>query len=107
MNQVFQKEPPFDILNNMLQRFADKERDKYIVDYVTYKRIVFHDYHYKWLFDLRGYYYKSKAFYVTRPFSFTSFVNVVRQLCKVFNIKYEYSCDPKQSYHRLKYTLEM
>ena len=107
MSQIFRKEPPFAILNDMLQRFADKEREKYIVDYVTFKRILFHNFHYKWLLELREYYYKNKCFYVTRKFTFSSFVNIVRQLCKIFNVNYTYSYDRNQNYHHLKYTLEL
>ena len=107
MNQIFRKEPPFDLLMTVLNKYCDRDGEKYIVDYVTFKRIVFHDYHYKWLFDLRSCYHNSKAFYVTRPFTFTSFINVIRQLCKVFNVKYKYSYDRNQNYHHLKYTITL
>ena len=105
MNQVFQSEPPFNILTDLLERFTYKEGDRFIVDYVMYKRILFFNYQDEWLDQLRGYYYENKSFYVTRKFTYVSFINIIRQLCKYLYVDYTYNQDRSQSYKHLKYHL--
>lgn len=108
MSQIFRREPPFFILMELLDKYADKDiNKKYVIDYVTFKRVLYHNYHLTWLKDLYKYYYKSKTFYVMRKFTFSSFLNIIRQLCKIFNIQYSYVYDRNQNYHHLRYTLEL
>lgn len=105
MRQVFRVEPIYEFLQVILDKFCIKEKNYYVVDYVTYKKIVFHKYQEIWLAGLLEHYYKSKQFYITRQFNFQSFITIIRQLCKFFGIEYDYMYDKNQSYHHLKYRL--
>jgi hypothetical protein len=105
MSQVFKIEPVYEFLNVILDKFCIKENNYYVIDYITFKKIVFHKYQEIWLKGLLDHYYKSKQFYITRKFTFQSFITIIRQLCKFFDIKYDYLYDKNQSYHHLKYRL--
>lgn len=105
MSQVFKIEPVYEFLQQILDRFCTKENNYYVIDYITFKKIVFHKYQETWLEGLLDHYYKSKQFYITRKFTFQSFITIIRQLCKFFDIKYDYLYDKNQSYHHLKYRL--
>ena len=105
MRQVFRIEPIYEFLKVILDKFCNKEQGYYVVDYITYKKIVFHKYQEIWLDGLLKHYYKSKQFYITRKFSFQSFITIIRQLCKFFSIEYDYLYDKNQSYHIPKYRL--
>lgn len=107
MNQLFKEEPPYMCLLTILDNYADKDKDKYIIDYVTYKRIIFHKAHVDWLQHLCEYYHKSKQFYATRPFKFTSFITIIRHLCKIHNKPYGYNYDRNQNYQHLKYFIKI
>jgi hypothetical protein len=105
MKQIFKIDPLYEYLQEILDKFCNKHNNYYVVDYISYKKIVFHNYQYEWLSQLLEHYYKSKQFYITRKFSFQSFITIIRQLCKFFNIEYDYLYDKNQSYHYLKYRL--
>jgi len=104
MSQVFKLQPSFEFLQEILD-FAIKENNYHVIDFITYKKIVFHNFQEEWLDKLLNHYHISKQFYITRKFSFQSFITIIRQLCKYFDIKYDYIYDKNQSYQYLKYRL--
>jgi hypothetical protein len=106
MKQIFKIDPLYEYLKVILDKFCIKEKNYYVVDYITFKKIVFHNYQYEWLSQLLEHYYKSvNNFTLHVKFSFQSFITIIRQLCKFFDIKYDYLYDKNQSYHYLKYRL--
>lgn len=105
MKQVFKIDPLYEYLQEILEKFCIKHKNHYVVDYISYKKIVFHNFQYEWLSLLLEHYYKSKQFYITRKFSFQSYLTIIRQLCKFFSIEYDYLYDKHQNNHHLKYRL--
>lgn len=107
MSQVFREPPSINCLQNIIECFGTKERDEFMIDYVTYKKIIFHKVYVDWLEELLPYYYNSKKFYITRNFSFNSFITIIRQLCKFFGKDYRYTYDRNQNYQHLKYFIKL
>jgi hypothetical protein len=62
MKQIFKVEPLYEYLKVILDKFCIKENNYYVIDYITFKKIVFHNYQYEWLSQLLEHYYKSNNF---------------------------------------------
>ena len=52
MNQIFKDQPPIWYLNTIIELFTIKENDEYVIDYVTFKKMVFHKFQEPWLDQL-------------------------------------------------------
>jgi hypothetical protein len=103
MTQIFIDEIPLFLLTDVLDKFFIKNKDAIEVDYIGYKKVMFHKYHIEWLDDVRKYYHKSKRFYVDRKFTYNSFVNILRQICRLYNIEYISNQDKNTGYKYFKY----
>ena len=101
--QLFIDEIPLCFLNEVLEQFFIKQKDYYVLDYVGFKKILFHNFQTTWLQEIRPYYHKSKRFYVDRKFTFNSFVNIIRQICKLYGIQYKSFNDKTTGYKYFKY----
>jgi len=107
MSQVFKETPPYSCLQNMIELFGFKQGKEYMIDYVTYKKILFHKIQNDWLEEIIPYYHFSKQFYATREFTFNSFITIIRQLCKIHKRNYRYTYDRNQNYKHLKYFITL
>ena len=87
MNQNFKTLPPYSILMTLLHYCIDNKQ-YFICNYESYKRLLFHDKYDKILEALRPHYHTSKQFYIDRKLTYTSFTNILRQLCKIYNKTY-------------------
>ena len=103
MTQIFIEELPLCFLYEVLENYFIKEKDYYVVNYVGFKKILFHKHQESWLSEIRPYYHKSKRFYVDRKFTFGSFINLIRQMCKLYNIEYKGLNDKTTGYKHFKY----
>ena len=66
------------------QFIRQAKNDKfYLIDHNAYKKALFHAHEKDFLEECKPFYHKSKDFYVTRKFTYNSFVNIVRQICKL------------------------
>jgi hypothetical protein len=81
MSQVFKYIVPFTILKELLDKICEPGQE-YIIDNNVYKRMKFHGYHTLFLEALVPYYHWSKRFYVERECTYTSFMTIVRQICR-------------------------
>jgi len=94
------------MLMDILTNYAHNDNNKrYIIDYHSFKKIVYHEYHKLWLSKLQPYYFQCKTIYVTREFTYINFITIIRQLCKFFGIRYEYEHDKCISHKFKKYYL--
>jgi hypothetical protein len=107
MNQIFKEQPPIWYLHTIIDLFTIKENDEYVIDYITFKKMVFHKYQEPWLDELKEYYHNSKKFYITREFNYNSFITIIRQLCKIHGKSYRYTYDRNQNYQHLKYFIKL
>lgn len=90
-------------MEEVLEKFFEKKDNHYIVDYIGYKKILYHKYQETWLKEIRPYYHKSKRFYIDRKFTFGYFINLIRQICKLYNIEYKGLNDKTTGYKYFKY----
>ena len=105
-SQIFKNDPPRDILIDLLINYARNDNNKrYIIDYHSFKKIVYDEYQTIWLAELEQYYFECKKIYATRAFTYVNFMTIIRQLCKFFGIKYEYEHDKCISHKFKKYYL--
>jgi hypothetical protein len=89
LDQIFKSEFPNSILFDMLEKICLKTDKYYFIDIAAYKKLIFIDKHKEFIESVKNYYYTSKRFYLEREFTYTSFTNIVRQICKHGNIKIE------------------
>ena len=89
LDQIFKTEIPNNILFDMLEKICLKTDKYYFIDITAYKELIFLDQHKEFIDTLSEYYHISKRFYLFREFTYTSFTNIVRQICKHGNIKIE------------------
>ena len=63
----------------------------------AYRKMIIHQNHTAFCGTLMDYYHVSKRYYLTREFTYNSFTNIIRQLCKsnkhyfYTELKYDYS----------------
>jgi hypothetical protein len=84
--QIFKIDISPKILYDLLEQISVKKENYYIVNYVSYKKMKFHNLHQPFLNAIADYYHYSKLFYVNREFTYNSFTNIVRQICRATNI---------------------
>lgn len=79
--QLFKKIVPLGYLFALLDKICNKGLDYYIIDENVYKIMLFNDYNIAFLGEILPYYHTSKQYFVTREFTYSSFANLVRQIC--------------------------
>ena len=89
-NQLFKSVVPLQILFDLLDKICEKQSNHYLVDLHSYKKMLFHNYHEDFCEEMMKYYHSSKQFYITRKFTYNSFTNILRQICKLHNIGFTY-----------------
>lgn len=87
--QIFKREIPHNILFDLLEKICLKSDKYYIIDVAAYNKLLFLDLTKTFIDALTEYYFLSKRFYLEREFTYSSFTNIVRQICKHKNIKIE------------------
>ena len=102
LKQIFRENVPSDILFDLLDEVCLKTDKYYLVDKNAYRKVTFHEYHKSFLETLLPYYQESKRFYVERDFSYNSFVNIIRQICKSGDIMFT----SKIKYNESKYNID-
>tara|TARA_E500000178_G_scaffold285293_1_gene286778 strand:+ start:995 stop:1327 length:333 start_codon:yes stop_codon:yes gene_type:complete len=102
LKQIFRENVPIDILNDLLEKVCLKTEKYYLIDNNAFRKLVFHKYHETFLDTILPYYQESKKFYVTRKFTYNSFVNIVRQICKSNDVMFT----SKIKYNESKYNID-
>jgi len=82
MSQRFKYVVPISMLTDLLDKICEPGQE-YVIDNNAYKRMKFHRYHTPFLEALVPYYHWSKRFYVERECTYTSFMTIVRQICRI------------------------
>ena len=93
--QIFKREIPKNILFDLLEKICLKTDNYYFIDMAAYNKMLFLELKQPFIDSLMEYYYLSKRFYLERPFTYNSFTNIIRQICKhgniLFNSEIKYS----------------
>ena len=100
-NQIFKKNVPNSVLYDMLEQICLKTDKYYFIDINSYKKLMFHQLQNKFIEVLRDYYHTGKQFYINRTFTYKSFTNIVRQICKSNSIMYT----SEMKYNESKYNI--
>ena len=100
-NQLFKSNIPIMILFDLLDKVCVKKDNYYVVDNDSFKKILFHKYEEEFCKTILPYYHTSKQFYVKRKFTYNSFINILRQICKCNNIGFAYFV----KYNEYKYNI--
>lgn len=87
-SQIFKKFPSKEILYDLLNKICTKNDNHYIFNKISYKKGEFLQLLYPFCQSLIEYYHVSKQFYITRKLTYSSFVTIIRQLCRQNNINY-------------------
>ena len=102
LKQIFRENVPINILNNLLEKICLKTEKYYLIDNNAFRKLVFHKHHEEFLDTILPFYQESKKFYVTRKFTYNSFVNIVRQICKSNGVMFT----SKIKYNESKYNID-
>jgi len=87
-SQIFKKDIPNDVLFTFLDTICLKTDKYYLIDYNSYKKMIFNKSHIEFCDNLKEYYYLGKHFYLERDVTYKSFTNIIRQICKHNNIMF-------------------
>lgn len=91
MSQLFKTPIPINLLFDILDKVCIKTDKYYLVNQDSYKKIIFHQLNEEFCQSILPYYHQSKHFYINRQFTFNSFINIIRQICKFNNIAFSYN----------------
>jgi len=101
-SHVFSKQVPMEILCAFLDTHCTNQPDAYyVVDDNLYRKIKFQDFHVSFLNELKPYYHESKQSYVTREFTYKSFTNIIRQICR----SHDHPFTTKMHYNHSQYNI--
>ena len=101
MTYVFSKQIPMQILYDLFEPECTYHDTHYIIDENMYKKMVFTGNHIPFLQALKEYYHPSKQKYLTREFTYKSFTNIIRQICR----SHHYPFYTKMHYNHSQYTI--
>ena len=101
--QIFKSAIPKDILISLLDKICEPSESTYMIDTNAYKRMKFHNYHTEFLSTIIDHYHWSKRFYVERDFTYQSFANILRQICRLHNIPLSSDIRYSESTYAIQY----
>jgi hypothetical protein len=101
-SQTFRRPIPRHILFELFDQICLKTEKYYLVDYNSYKKMMYMGLHVPFVEQIVEYYHAAKQFYARREMTHNSFVNIVRQACKINGIAIE----SQVRYTNSKYTIE-
>ena len=87
-SQIFKSHIPKELLFDLLDKICMKNNNYYILNKISYKKCEFLQLLDPFYSALSEYYHVSKQFYITRKQTYSSFVTIIRQICKLNNINY-------------------
>lgn len=103
LKQIFRENPPIELLIDLLEKVCLKTDKYYLVDNNAYRKVLFHKYDMMFTEQLMPYYQESKKFYLTRKFTYNSFVNIVRQICKSNSLMFNSAIKYNESKYNIDY----
>ena len=103
LKQIFKSEIPQNILFDLLEQICLKTEKYYFIDINSYKKMLFAELHKPFIELIAPYYHASKQFYVDRDFIYTSFTNIIRQICKHTGVKIESEVKYNQSQYYINF----
>ena len=87
-SQIFKNRIPSEILFDLLEKICIKNNGYYLLNRGAYKKAMYNSLIEPFCDTILPYYHISKKFYVTRKQNQSSFITILRQICKYLNINY-------------------
>ena len=87
-SQIFKIPVPKDVLFNLLDKICVKNEKYYILNKTSYRKGEYIQELSPFYEEILQFYYTSKQFYISRKQTYSSFVTIIRQLCRINNINY-------------------
>lgn len=87
-SQIFKKHIPKELLIEFLNKICERGKNYFILNKISYKKAIYENILSSFNEQILPFYHESKKYYITRKQSYTSFVTVVRQICKLNLINY-------------------
>ena len=87
-SQIFKSNISKEILTSLLDNICNKNENYYILNKISYKKGMFLDLLEIFRKNISIHYHESKKFYATRKLTYTSFLTIIRQICRNNNINY-------------------
>jgi len=92
-NQIFNFFININLLNvffSFIKKINIKNDDNIIIiDKIIYKKIKYNGILDIFINKIKIYYNKNKLFYVNRTITYKNFLTIIRQICKLYNLKFE------------------
>jgi len=104
-HQLFKRLPPRKILFDFLNECCAFESDGYILEISNYKSALLKGKIQPFILEIRPFYHTSKLFYIEKANNFKSFVTIIRQLCKLYNIPINSKLLFSKSSYTIKYKI--
>jgi len=104
-SQIFKSPVPHTMMFCFLDQVCEKDDDKHVFDIVAFKRANFINSIPGFIDNIRDYYHKSKQFYLDRKQTYTTFVTIIRQICKHNHIPYNTIIVYEKSSYYIKYEI--
>ena len=101
--QIFRKQVPIELLMNLLEKICLKTEKYFLIDLNAFKILKYNNYEKDFCKELLEYYHTSKTHYVTREFTYKSFTNIVRQICRSNAIMYSSKIKFEKSEYNIDY----
>ena len=87
-SQIFKTHLSKDILLDLLKKICTKGDNYYIINKISYKKADYCNLLIHFYEEILTYYHDSKQHYLSRKSNYTSFLTIVRQICKLNLINY-------------------
>lgn len=102
-SQLFKKDVPLSILNDLLSIVCEKNNDGYVFNNQSYKKVIFHQLEQDFINNCRPHYHASKLRYLDRKMNYNHFVTILRQIAKLHNITYTSNIKYSKSNYCIEY----
>lgn len=103
LHQIFRKQVPMELLMNLLEKICLKTDKYFLIDINAFKILKYNHYEEEFCKELLEYYHASKTHYITREFTYKSFTNMVRQICRSNAVMYSSKIKFEKSEYNIDY----
>ncbi len=101
MNQIIKIK--VDFFNEFIISIGTVENNYVMIDETIFKKAEYNNLIRPFFDRLIPHYHKSKQFYLTREINFSSFITVIRQICKSNDVQYSSKLKYSKSSHYIEY----
>lgn len=105
-SQVFKSKVPLEPLYELLEKICMMDSKFYILTKTSYKSGEFNNLIQPFCAKYLDFYHESKKKYAERKMDYNRFVTIVRQICCINNIRYEYKIVYNKSSYEIVYHID-